>query len=40
MAFTLQPAVGEFFVDRKAILEEMVSTLSAEDLLTQRLERS
>lgn len=33
MAFTLQPAVGEFFVDRKAILEEMISTLSAEDLL-------
>jgi len=33
MAFTLQPAVGEFFVYRKAILEEMISTLSAEDLL-------
>jgi len=33
MAFTLQPAVGEFFVDRKAILEEMVSTVSAENLL-------
>jgi len=33
MAFTLQPAVGEFFVNRKAIVEEMVSTLSEKNLL-------
>lgn len=33
MAFTLQPAVGESFVNRKAIVEEMVSTLSEENLL-------
>lgn len=33
MAFTLQPAVGESFVNRKAIVEEMVSTLSDKNLL-------
>jgi len=33
MAFTLQPAVGESFVNRRAIVEEMVSTLSDKNLL-------
>lgn len=32
MAFTLQPAVGESFVNRKAIVQEMVSTLSDKNL--------
>ena len=33
MAFTLQPAVGESFIDRKEIIEEMISDLTNKNLL-------